>query len=131
VPGQLTYHARGWSLSDYADLEPWIQAEVDANWPLYKTTSTWAMVRPPGPSGAPPTATSPYGALRSGRSKQPTATGLEPVPLSRARQVLCRSSASSGALGAVAEELSMDGEAARSGDRLPTYGAGVGATSRT
>lgn len=40
VPGQLTYHARGWSLSDYADLEPWIRAEIDAKWPLYKATPT-------------------------------------------------------------------------------------------
>lgn len=45
MPGQLTYHARSWSLSGYAELEPWLRAEVDANWPLYRTTPT-----EPGPS---------------------------------------------------------------------------------
>ncbi|GAA4058632.1 DUF1838 family protein [Nonomuraea soli] len=38
VQGQLTYHARSWSLAGYSSLEPWIRTAVDANWPLYKTS---------------------------------------------------------------------------------------------
>ncbi|MGI5274290.1 DUF1838 family protein [Nonomuraea sp. CA-218870] len=34
--GQLTYHARSWSLNSYADIEPWLRAEVEKNHPLYK-----------------------------------------------------------------------------------------------
>ena len=37
VRGQLTYHARSWSLNSYADVEPWIRAEVDKNHPLYRS----------------------------------------------------------------------------------------------
>ncbi|MEU6713602.1 DUF1838 family protein [Nonomuraea sp. NPDC046802] len=35
VRGQLTYHARSWSLDSYADVEPWLRAEVETNHPLY------------------------------------------------------------------------------------------------
>ncbi|NRQ34405.1 DUF1838 family protein [Nonomuraea sp. NN258] len=45
VRGQLTYHARSWSLNSYADIEPWLRAEIDASWPLYKAAPT-----SPGPS---------------------------------------------------------------------------------
>lgn len=45
VQGQLTYHARSWSLNSYADIEPWIRAEVDAGYPLYKSAPS-----EPGPS---------------------------------------------------------------------------------
>jgi hypothetical protein len=45
VRGQLTYHARSWSLPSYHDIEPWLRAEVDAAYPLYKATPT-----APGPS---------------------------------------------------------------------------------
>ncbi|MEU4509672.1 DUF1838 family protein [Nonomuraea wenchangensis] len=37
VRGQLTYHARSWSLDSYADVEPWLRAEVDKNHPLYRS----------------------------------------------------------------------------------------------
>ncbi|MEV4108430.1 DUF1838 family protein [Nonomuraea sp. NPDC049695] len=37
VRGQLTYHARSWSLNSYAEIEPWLRAEVEANHPLYKS----------------------------------------------------------------------------------------------
>ncbi|MGW0809944.1 DUF1838 family protein [Nonomuraea sp. NPDC002799] len=37
VRGQLTYHARSWSLGSYADVEPWLRAEIEANYPLYKS----------------------------------------------------------------------------------------------
>lgn len=33
--GHLVYHARSWSLDSYADLEPWIRAEVEQRHPLY------------------------------------------------------------------------------------------------
>ncbi|MFG3442490.1 DUF1838 family protein [Nonomuraea sp. NPDC047897] len=45
VRGQLTYHARSWSLHSYRDLEPWLRAEVEAAYPLYKAAPT-----APGPS---------------------------------------------------------------------------------
>ncbi|SEH00222.1 Protein of unknown function [Nonomuraea solani] len=45
VRGQLTYHARSWSLGSYAEIEPWLRAEVEANHPLYKSTPS-----APGPS---------------------------------------------------------------------------------
>ncbi|MEV0826865.1 DUF1838 family protein [Nonomuraea rubra] len=37
VRGQLTYHARSWSLDSYAQVEPWLRAEVEAGYPLYKS----------------------------------------------------------------------------------------------
>lgn len=40
VPGQLTYHARSWSLNSYADIEPWLRTAVDTNYPLFTTTPT-------------------------------------------------------------------------------------------
>ncbi|MFC4120412.1 DUF1838 family protein [Nonomuraea zeae] len=45
VRGQLTYHARSWSLGSYAQIEPWLRAEVEAKHPLYK-----AAPGAPGPS---------------------------------------------------------------------------------
>jgi hypothetical protein len=36
VRGQLTYHARSWSLDSYHDIEPWLRAEVEQNHPLFK-----------------------------------------------------------------------------------------------
>jgi hypothetical protein len=45
VRGQLTYHARSWSLDSYAAVEPWLRAEVEANHPLYKAAPS-----APGPS---------------------------------------------------------------------------------
>ncbi|WP_433512844.1 DUF1838 family protein [Nonomuraea sp. CA-143628] len=45
VRGQLTYHARSWSLDSYLDVEPWLRAEVDAAYPLFKAAPT-----APGPS---------------------------------------------------------------------------------
>ncbi|MGP3962294.1 DUF1838 family protein [Nonomuraea sp. 3N208] len=45
VRGQLTYHARSWSLASYSDIEPWLRAEVEANHPLFTTAPT-----APGPS---------------------------------------------------------------------------------
>lgn len=45
VRGQLTYHARSWSLNSYADVEPWLRAEVERNHPLYKAAPS-----APGPS---------------------------------------------------------------------------------
>ncbi|WP_327589893.1 DUF1838 domain-containing protein [Nonomuraea sp. NBC_00507] len=45
VRGQLTYHARSWSLGSYADIEPWLRAEVEANHPLYTAAPS-----APGPS---------------------------------------------------------------------------------
>lgn len=45
VRGQLTYHARSWSLPSYLDIEPWLRAEVDASYPLFKAAPT-----APGPS---------------------------------------------------------------------------------
>ncbi|NJP88655.1 DUF1838 family protein [Nonomuraea sp. FMUSA5-5] len=45
VRGQLTYHARSWSLASYAQVEPWLRAEIDANHPLYR-----AAPAEPGPS---------------------------------------------------------------------------------
>ncbi|MGR6917850.1 DUF1838 family protein [[Actinomadura] parvosata] len=45
VRGQLTYHARSWSLDSYARIEPWLRAEIDANHPLYRAAPT-----EPGPS---------------------------------------------------------------------------------
>ncbi|GAA2213788.1 hypothetical protein GCM10009850_092510 [Nonomuraea monospora] len=45
VRGQLTYHARSWSLSSYAAIEPWLRAEIEAGYPLYK-----AAPAQPGPS---------------------------------------------------------------------------------
>ncbi|MEV4360300.1 DUF1838 family protein [Nonomuraea sp. NPDC049625] len=40
VRGQLTYHARSWSLSSYAEIEPWLRAEVEANHPLFTAAPT-------------------------------------------------------------------------------------------
>ncbi|GAA3611027.1 hypothetical protein GCM10022419_114980 [Nonomuraea rosea] len=40
VRGQLTYHARSWSLGSYAGIEPWLRAEVEANHPLYTAAPT-------------------------------------------------------------------------------------------
>ncbi|MFG1945421.1 DUF1838 family protein [Nonomuraea sp. NPDC048826] len=40
VRGQLTYHARSWSLNSYAEVEPWLRAEVEKNHPLYKAAPT-------------------------------------------------------------------------------------------
>ena len=45
VRGQLTYHARSWSLGSYGQIEPWLRAEVEANHPLYKAAPS-----APGPS---------------------------------------------------------------------------------
>ncbi|WP_327086855.1 DUF1838 domain-containing protein [Nonomuraea sp. NBC_01738] len=45
VQGQLTYHARSWALGSYAEIEPWLRAEIDARWPLYQSTPS-----SPGPS---------------------------------------------------------------------------------
>jgi hypothetical protein len=45
VRGQLTYHARSWSLQSYLDVEPWLRAEVEAAYPLFKAAPT-----APGPS---------------------------------------------------------------------------------
>lgn len=45
VRGQLTYHARSWSLGSYSQVEPWLRAEVEANHPLYKAAPS-----EPGPS---------------------------------------------------------------------------------
>ncbi|WP_336203954.1 DUF1838 family protein [Nonomuraea sp. LPB2021202275-12-8] len=45
VRGQLTYHARSWSLGSYADIEPWLRAEVEASHPLFKAAPS-----APGPS---------------------------------------------------------------------------------
>ncbi|MFI7702119.1 DUF1838 family protein [Nonomuraea sp. NPDC049480] len=45
VRGQLTYHARSWSLASYSDIEPWLRAEVEANHPLFRAAPT-----APGPS---------------------------------------------------------------------------------
>ncbi|MFC7584645.1 DUF1838 family protein [Nonomuraea antimicrobica] len=45
VRGQLTYHARSWSLGSYGQIEPWLRAEVEANHPLYQ-----AAPAEPGPS---------------------------------------------------------------------------------
>ncbi|WP_223167170.1 DUF1838 family protein [Nonomuraea sp. SYSU D8015] len=45
VRGQLTYHARSWSLASYSDIEPWLRAEVEANHPLFTAAPT-----APGPS---------------------------------------------------------------------------------
>ncbi|MCG5220370.1 DUF1838 family protein [Streptosporangium soli] len=45
VRGQLTYHARSWSVQSYVDIEPWLRAEVDAAYPLFKSASS-----APGPS---------------------------------------------------------------------------------
>ncbi|MFG6196932.1 DUF1838 family protein [Nonomuraea sp. JJY05] len=40
VRGQLTYHARSWSLNSYAEIEPWLRAEVEANHPLFQAAPT-------------------------------------------------------------------------------------------
>nr|SBO95971.1 hypothetical protein BN4615_P5487 [Nonomuraea gerenzanensis] len=45
VRGQLTYHARSWSLGSYAAVEPWLRAEIEADHPLYKSSPA-----APGPS---------------------------------------------------------------------------------
>jgi hypothetical protein len=45
VRGQLTYRAHAWSLDSYADVEPWLRAEVEAHHPLYT-----AAPDEPGPS---------------------------------------------------------------------------------
>ncbi|MEV0381500.1 DUF1838 family protein [Nonomuraea sp. NPDC050643] len=45
VRGQLTYRARSWSLNSYADIESWLRAEIEADYPLYKSTPS-----APGPS---------------------------------------------------------------------------------
>ncbi|MEW9550452.1 DUF1838 family protein [Nonomuraea sp. NPDC050783] len=45
VRGQLTYHARSWSLNAYTDVEPWLRAEVEARHPLYTSAP-----HEPGPS---------------------------------------------------------------------------------
>lgn len=36
VRGQLTYRATSWSLNSYAEIEPWLRAEVEKDYPLYK-----------------------------------------------------------------------------------------------
>ncbi|MFI7134116.1 DUF1838 family protein [Nonomuraea sp. NPDC050153] len=40
VRGQLTYHARSWSLNSYGEIEPWLRAEVEANHPLFTSAPT-------------------------------------------------------------------------------------------
>ncbi|TDD14702.1 DUF1838 domain-containing protein [Nonomuraea diastatica] len=45
VRGGLTYHARGWSLDSYDDVEPWLRAAVEADHPRFASAPA-----EPGPS---------------------------------------------------------------------------------
>ncbi|MBB5079705.1 DUF1838 family protein [Nonomuraea endophytica] len=40
VQGQLTYHARSWALNSYAEVEPWLRAKIDLQYPLYQAAPT-------------------------------------------------------------------------------------------